>query len=239
MKIDGLTRVGDVVRENFRAAQVFEKNKIDFCCGGGISIEDACAKWQVDKNQLLADLEMVVGTNDPESKYINTMSLDALCDYIEKRHHSYVVENIPFLKQKLEKLENAHGANHPELAEIKSLFYGAAKNLSDHLQKEEQILFPYIRQMVKAKSQGKELDGINRLESLLGEFDEEHQTEGDRFAKITELTNGYVCPPDGCNTYRVTYQTMEEFEKDLHRHIHLENNILFVKALALEKELIK
>lgn len=238
MDIKADTRIGDIVKENFRTAQVFEKNKIDFCCGGGISLEEACKKSDTDISELLPELESLVMSNDPDSKYINSLELDELCDYIEKRHHSFVNENLPFLQQKLDKLCDVHGDNHPELFEVRDLFAGAAGNLSSHMKKEELVLFPYIRKMVKIKNKGLTTDeNFGNAKSAIDVMEDEHQAEGERFEKISELTSDYTCPPDGCNTFRVTYQTLNDFEEDLHRHIHLENNILFKKALVLEKEL--
>ena len=240
MELTGKTRIGEVVKENFKTAQIFDKNNIDFCCGGGISIEEACNKTGANLDGLLSELEMVVYSNDPDSRYINSLELDELCDYIEKRHHTYVKENIPFLQQKLEKLCNVHGENHPELFEVREQFDGAAQNLGNHLNNEEQELFPYIRLMVKAKKgRSVSLTDIGKAQSMIGGMTEEHQIEGDRFATIASLTSNYTCPPDGCNTFRVTYQTLNDFEQDLHKHVHLENNILFLKALELEKQLMK
>jgi len=238
MEININTSVGEIVKANFKTAQIFNKHNIDFCCGGGISLDEACKKSKVDINQLVPELEALVQLNDPDSKYIDALELNELCDYIEKRHHTYVNENIPFLQQKLHKLCDVHGANHTELFEVKELFDGAAQNLSAHMKKEELILFPYIRKMAKYKNEGGNLkmgDAIATIDLL----NEEHLTEGERFEKISALTSSYTCPPDGCGTYRVTYQTLKDFENDLHRHIHLENNILFKKALLLETELIK
>ena len=239
MGINTNTSVGDIVKVNFKTAQIFEKNSIDFCCGGGVSLGEACSKANVDIDQLIPELESLVLLNDPDSKYIDGLELNELCDYIEKRHHSYVSETIPFLQQKLQKLCDVHGDNHSELFEVKELFDGAAENLSAHMKKEELLLFPYIRKMAKYKR-----EDLNR-KSELGEalktielMNEEHQTEGERFEKISTLTSSYTCPPDGCGTYQVTYKTLKDFEIDLHRHIHLENNILFKKALLMENELI-
>jgi len=233
------TRVGDIVEANFKTSQVFDKNKIDFCCGGGISLGEACKKANVDINKLVTELESLVVLNDPDSRYIDGLELNELCDYIEKRHHTYVNENIPFLQQKLQKLCDVHGDNHPELFKIKELFDGAAGNLSAHMKKEELILFPYIRKMVKYKKEALNAKGeFGEAIKTIDLMHEEHQIEGERFEKISTLTSSYNSPPDGCNTYNVTYQTLQDFEKDLHRHIHLENNILFKKALKLEKELI-
>jgi regulator of cell morphogenesis and NO signaling len=239
MGINTNTSVGDIVKVNFKTAQIFEKNSIDFCCGGGVSLGEACSKANVDIDQLIPELESLVLLNDPDSKYIDGLELNELCDYIEKRHHSYVSETIPFLQQKLQKLCDVHGDNHSELFEVKELFDGAAENLSAHMKKEELILFPYIRKM--AKYIREDLNGKSEFGEALKTIElmnEEHQTEGERFEKISTLTSSYTCPPDGCGTYQVTYKTLKDFEIDLHRHIHLENNILFKKALLMENELI-
>ncbi len=238
MEINTSTTVGDIVRSNFKTAQLFEKNNVDFCCGGNISIAEACKKANIDINRLLPEIEEVLQVSDPDSKYIEGLELDELADYIVKRHHSFVSENIPFLKQKLQKLCDVHGDNHPELFEVNKLFGEGADNLTLHMQKEEMILFPYIRDLVKHKhgdsdtniQSGNVLGPINVMEL-------EHHVEGERFEKISALTNNYATPPDGCNTYQVTYKTLQDFEQDLHRHIHLESNVLFKKAIKLEKEL--
>lgn len=239
MDIKSNVSVGEIVRSNFKTAQLFEKNKIDFCCGGGISLSEACAKSNVDINKLIPEIEALVQTSDPDSKYMDSLSLDALSDYIVKRHHSYVNENIPFLRQNLQKLCEVHGDHHPELFEVRKLFGEMADNLIMHMEKEETVLFPYILKMVKFKNEGKgNASEFGPGQNPIDELDEEHKAEGERLVIIDRLTNGYTCPPDGCNTFRVTYQTMKEFELDLHRHIHLESNILFKKAIELEKDII-
>ncbi len=236
MEIQLDTRVGDVVKANYKTAQLFDKNKIDFCCGGGITIREACIKSGADMEQLLPELKMMVTLNDPDSKYMDGMELDELCDYIEKRHHTYVNDNIPFLRQKLEKLCDVHGANHSELFEVQELFDATAGNLTTHMQKEEILVFPLIRKMVKLNREGSDFEKIYEdVKKNIALLDDEHQAEGERFVKIAEVTSSYTVPADGCTTYRITYQTLSDFEQDLHRHIHLENNILFVKALQLGK----
>ncbi|NLP59284.1 iron-sulfur cluster repair di-iron protein [Lutibacter sp. B1] len=240
MNIDTRTSVGDIVKANFKTAQIFEKNNIDFCCGGGISLDEACKKSGINVEQLIPELAETMQLNDPDSRYIDELELNELCDYIEKRHHTYVSETIPFLQQKLQKLCDVHGENHSELYEVKALFDGAAENLSVHMKNEELILFPYVRKMVKSKNKGKaSKDEFGDAVNTIDKMQEEHQTEGERFEKISKLTSSYTCPPDGCGTYQVTYQILKEFENDLHRHIHLENNILFKKALLLESEILK
>jgi len=239
MYIESNTHVGEIVKMNFKTARVFEKNKIDFCCGGNISLEKACNKSGTELSELIPELEALVQAKDPDSEYINKLELDELCDYIEKRHHSYVNENLPFLQLKLQKLCDVHGENHPELFKIKDLFEGAAQNLSAHMKKEELILFPYIRKMVRFKKENNTAtDEFGKVLAPIQQMEREHTIEGERFEKISQLSNNYSCPPDGCNTFQVTYKTLQDFENDLHRHIHLENNILFKKALIFEKEIM-
>ncbi|WP_163324691.1 iron-sulfur cluster repair di-iron protein [Draconibacterium mangrovi] len=239
MEISKKLTVGEVVKENYKTAQIFDRNNIDFCCGGGITLEKACEKANIDIATLLPELEAVVLANDPDSKYIDSMQLNELCDYIEKRHHSYVNDNIPFLSEKLNKLCSVHGENHPELFKVREMFETAAGNLAAHMQKEELDLFPYIRKLVKFRNGGNQgLPEFGGIDAPIQDMLNEHQAEGERFFEIAALTSNYTCPPDACNTYRITYQTLNDFEQDLHRHIHLENNILFLKALALEKEII-
>jgi regulator of cell morphogenesis and NO signaling len=237
MQINTNTIVGDIVRSNFKTAQLFEKNNIDFCCGGGITVAEACKNANIDPNQFLPEIEQVLLVSDPDSKYIEGLELDELSDYIVKRHHSYVRENIPFLKQKLQKLCDVHGENHPELFEVNKLFSETAGNLTMHMQKEEMILFPYIRNMVKQKQGGPKTAQLGNVLGPIEVMNLEHQAEGERFEKIGALTNNFTTPADGCNTYQVTFKTLQDFEQDLHRHIHLESNILFKKAIDLEKEL--
>lgn len=240
MEINTKTSVGEIVKANFKTAQLFDKHGIDFCCGGGISLGDACEKSKVDVGNFIPELEAVVQQSDPDSKYIDGLELNELSDYIVKRHHAYVGDTIPFLQQKLQKLCDAHGGNHPELHEIKELFEGAAGDLTGHMKKEELILFPHIHNMVKfKKGQSDAGNALGNVSAIIGVMLAEHETEGKRFEKIADLTSNYTCPADGCSTYRVTYQTLKDFEQDLHRHIHLENNILFKKALLLESELLK
>lgn len=238
MEINSNTIIGDIVKENYKTAQVFDRNNIDFCCGGAISLAEACLKSKTDMDRMLVELEAMMIVSDPDSAYINSLELDELCEYIEKRHHSYVNQSIPFLQQKLQKLCDVHGDHHPELFKIRELFEGAAGNLSAHMKKEELILFPFIRKMLTFKKENRDA----KIESevfmeTIHILDAEHQTEGERFEQISALSDGYNCPPDGCNTFKITYQTLKDFENDLHRHVHLENNVLFKKALALEREL--
>ena len=239
MKISSDTQVGEVVKMNFRTALFFQSNHIDFCCGGKQSIEEACQKAGIQTKEALNQLTSVLEQQDSDSLYINSLQPDELADYIVKKHHAYVRINIPVILQNLDKICQKHGDHHPELNEIKELFNTAAGNLTMHMQKEEMILFPHIRKLVRAKKEGGGY-GQPPFGSVSNPVDmmvTEHQQEGDRFELISELSANYKIPSDACMTYEVTMNQLREFEDDLHRHIHLENNILFPQAIILEHEL--
>ena len=238
MKISPDTFVKEVVRSNFKTAPLFQENNIDFCCGGDKSIYDACREAGIDPEQLIKQLETVVSQNDSDSVYINNLTLRELADYIEKRHHAYVRENIPVLKKNLEKICQVHGGHHPELLEIKELFTGSAGDLTVHMKLEELILFPLIRQLEKAINENSPAPGpsFGSVKNPIGMMMADHQNEGDRFKEISRLSMNYQPPHDACATYEVTLKQLGDFEGDLHRHIHLENNILFPKALELEQK---
>ena len=147
---------------------------------------------------------------------------------------------IPILLQYLDKLCRAHSGTHPELLEIRELFEGCGQELSLHMKKEEIILFPYIKEMENARRMNTQMHAISfdTVDDPIAMMMSEHDHEGVRFRRIAELSNNYTPPADGCNTYKVTYSMLNDFEKDLHEHIHLENNILFPRAKQLEKQLM-
>lgn len=239
MEITLDTKVGEIVRNNFSAARIFEANSIDFCCGGDISLVKAAEKEGVDTDKLLAELNTGLQKEDKDSRFIESLSLIGLCDYIGKTHHTYVNDALLFLQKKLQKLCDVHGVNHPELYEVRASFMDAADNLAAHMKKEELILFPHIRQLEKNRIEGAARPAnIGLATSTIHEMEAEHKVEGERFMKLSDITNSYEVPPDGCNTFEVTYKTLDEFEKDLHRHIHLENNVLFPKTIRLEKTIV-
>lgn len=239
MIIQEKTSIGEIVRFNFNTSQLFDKYDIDYCCGGGISLSKACKDSNVDVQTLLIEIETILQSIDPDSKKIENLEPDKLCDYIENRHHAYINETAPFLQEILQKLCNVHGNNHKELFEVRNLFNDAVENLSTHMKKEELFLFAYIRKMTRHKKESfKTPDEFGEVNITLQSLLDDHQIEGDRFRNIAKLTNGYKIPADGCNTYQVALQTLEQFEKDLHRHIHLENNVLFHKCIELESELV-
>jgi regulator of cell morphogenesis and NO signaling len=231
--------IGELVAQDYRTASVFKKYGIDFCCQGNRTIEDACEKKNIDAKLVLGDLEEVSKEQGNNAANFKSWPLDLLADYIEKKHHRYVETKILEIKPYLEKICRVHGQRHPELFEIQEQFNASAGELAAHMKKEEFILFPFVRKMAKAKQEGLRVDAprFGTVQNPVQMMMEEHSTEGERFGKIEELSKHYTPPADACNTYKVTFALLKEFEEDLHLHIHLENNILFPKAISLEKEL--
>ena len=240
MNISEKSIVGELVANNYQTAQVFQSYGIDFCCKGNQTIEDAC------KNKNIAALELIEKLNETTSSLNSTGTnyqswpIDLLVDYIEKKHHRYVEEKVPVLKQYLQKICDVHGKKHPELFEIKELFDASSGELAKHMKKEELVLFPFIRKMIDAEKENVQLQEPHfiTVKNPIHMMMQEHTHEGGRFEKIAHLSNNYTPPQDACNTYKVTFQLLKEFQDDLHLHIHLENNILFPKTIEKEPGLL-
>ena len=233
------TNIGEIVAEDYRTAQVFKNHKIDFCCRGNRSIQEVAEKNELDAELLLKELRNIQNQSNGDNIDFKSWPLDLLADYIEKKHHRYVAERIPVLKQYLDKLCQVHGENHPELFEITEHFNASAGELAMHMKKEELVVFPAVRKMVQVKQTGGQMEPLHfgTIQNPIHVMMQEHDNEGERFRHIEALSNGYTPPADGCTTYNVAYSLLKEFEEDLHTHIHLENNILFPKAEELEKQL--
>jgi regulator of cell morphogenesis and NO signaling len=238
MKIKENQNIGELVAQDYRVASVFKKYKIDFCCNGNRSIFDACEKSKMDPLKILSDLDSAIQTNQTTTNF-QSLPLDLLADYIEKKHHRYVEEKTLEIKPYLTKICKVHGEHHPELFKIKEEFLESAGALAAHMKKEELIIFPFIRKMITSKNNNQfiEKPGFGTVQNPITMMMNDHEVEGERFVKIAELTNDYTPPEDACATYKVTLALLKEFEDDLHLHIHLENNILFPKAIEMEKEL--
>lgn len=234
-------QIGELVAENYKTATVFKKHKIDFCCQGGRTISDACQQKGVSIWELTRELEEVMRDKGADTTDYQSWPLDLLADYIEKKHHRYVEQRVQEIKPFLDKLCKVHGGRHPELFQINEHFTASAGELTQHMKKEELVLFPFIRKMVQAKAEGKPLAAphFGSVDNPITMMEQEHDAEGERFRLIAELSNDYTPPADGCNTYRVTFALLQEFEDDLHLHIHLENNILFPGARIMESQLPK
>ncbi|MCV9388228.1 iron-sulfur cluster repair di-iron protein [Reichenbachiella ulvae] len=233
------TKVGKIVASNFRTSTVFTAHQIDFCCGGGITLEEACKDKNQDLQQVIEELEASFAIRD--QKEYAQLPLDQLIDEIIDVHHAYVERTTIPLLTYLNKLCRVHGERHPELNSIYELFTETAGALTQHMKKEELILFPFVKKMLAVSKEGGELPEavFGHIDNPITMMEHEHDTEGKRLKEIAEISKNYSCPPDGCQTYKVTYAMLEEFEQDLHKHIHLENNILFPAAKELYQRLTK
>lgn len=239
MNISKESNIAKIVAENYRFASVFKSAGIDFCCNGNRSIAEACEDMNIDTQNLLNKLTEAATQSVDSNVDYRSWPLDLLADYIEKTHHRYVEQRAVEITPFLEKVARVHGGNHPELLEIEQLFHESVGELTAHMKKEELMLFPFIRKMVKSELSNDDLPQsvFGSVKNPIASMMEEHDNEGERFRQISALSDNYTPPADGCNTYRVTFAMLKEFEDDLHKHIHLENNILFPAAMEMEQKL--
>jgi regulator of cell morphogenesis and NO signaling len=237
--LDDHTTIRDIVADDFRAASVFERHGIDFCCGGNRPIADACREFGVNADALVAELEAVMASAESGLPRYNTWELDFLIGYIVTNHHGYVRKAIDTIRSHTRKVSEVHGERHPEVKPIAETFENLAREMTQHMAREEQVLFPYIADMVAAARGGRPAPPapFGVVANPIRVLETEHVAAGDEMASIRNLSGGYTPPEDACTTFKVAYQELRAFEADLHQHVHLENNILFPKALALERQL--
>ncbi len=231
--------LGEIAAKDLRKAEVFKKYGLDFCCGGKKTVKEACAEKGLDVTKVEQELQKA--DNDiTQSRPLpyNEWGLDFLADYVSNTHHSYVRKIIPDLKAYGAKVASVHGNMHSELHKMNRLADEVCDELASHMVKEESVLFPYIKRLVAAKKDGTHLQNTNfkSIQSPIDMMEHEHESVGNKMDEIRKLSNNYSLPEDACASYAFWFKTLDEFENDLHLHVHLENNILFPKALDLEKE---
>jgi regulator of cell morphogenesis and NO signaling len=232
--------IGQMVAIDYRNAQVFKKYGIDFCCGGNKTLKGECERKGLNYGNIISEMKQNATTFNQQLPY-NEWELDFLIDFIINIHHSFIRRTLPDIISFSVKVLKVHGNNHSELYEINLLTNKLSIELYEHMKKEETILFPYIKEMIKSGKQDK-LQSISRIEDIRKPIDVmefEHEQAGSILHRIRQLCNNYLPPVDACTTYKILYQMLESFEKDLHQHIHLENNILFPKALRLREALMQ
>lgn len=237
MSIEMTKTVGELAAELPGATREFEKLGIDYCCGGARTLGEACADAKISIDDALARLQNGLAATSPKAERDWTReTLTDLIAHINGTHHVFIREESPRIEKLLAKVVSVHGANHPELLQVQQVFGDLANELSTHLMKEEQVLFPYILLMEEA-AMAKEpappaMFGtvMNPVRMMM----QEHDGAGDALRKLRAMTNEYAVPADACVSYKSLYQALQAFEADLHQHIHLENNILFPRAVALE-----
>lgn len=232
--------VAELVTEDYRTADVFKKFGIDFCCGGKVTVEEICVKKNISYEQLTEELNQIGQSTPTTDTNFKEWPLDKLANYIVEKHHGYVTNNLELIRQYANKVALVHGGHRPETKAIARLYNEVADELAHHLEKEEIILFPYVNQLAAAKRNNVKIQAphFGTVKNPITMMEAEHEYAGDHFHEIATLSDQYTAPPEACNTYRVLYAKLKEFEDDLHTHIHLENNILFPKAKTLEQEVI-
>jgi regulator of cell morphogenesis and NO signaling len=231
--------VRELALENPAATRVFEKLGIDYCCGGNQSLEQACRAANLAVDQVLDSLEMAEQTTRAEQN-IHDWQREPLGDlvaHIKSTHHKYTREEIARLGPLFVKVCSVHGQNHPELVEIRTTFAGLAQELTMHMMKEEMVLFPYIVRMEEAVLQHEPVlpPPFGTVQNPVSMMKHEHDSAGAALRAMRQAGGGYAAPPDACISYQTLYKALAEFEADLHQHIHLENNVLFPRAIAMER----
>ena len=221
--------IRDVVVEDYRTAAVFQKYDLDFCCGGGVSIERACEKKGIDVSALLSDLKSTLAEPSAGDSRMNAWSAPLLIDYIEENHHAWVRSVVPAVRQHAEKVARVHGPGRPSLVEVNERFQRMADELEAHMQAEEKKLFPLIRRLTVPQDDTAELK--EKVKGIIDKMERDHTEAGDDMREIRRLTDDFTPPSDACMTYKVLFQELKDFETDLHRHVHLENNLLHQKVL--------
>lgn len=232
--------IGKIVRDDYRTAEVFKKFNIDFCGGGKKTIEEVCSTNNISLEELTKALSEIEKKIDSDKGYnFKDWEPDFLANYIVNVHHKYVAENIPLLLEFTQKIVRVHGERHPELQKIANLFGDVATELQQHMMKEERILFPYMARLQTAFKNKSSIgpSPFGTVRNPIAMMEMEHDNAGSLLKQMREISGNYKLPEDAGETYSVTYQKLDEFENDLHQHIHLENNILFPKAIELEEQL--
>lgn len=237
----GEETIGEIAAKDLRKAEVFKKYGLDFCCGGKKTLKEACNEKGIDAAVMEKELQQADTIKISRPLPYDEWSLDFLADYIIQTHHSYIRKTLPDIRNYAGKVYKVHGSVHPELKLVQQLVEEIHAELTSHMMKEERILFPYIKKLaatdksehfVEQKSFGTVQNPINMMEL-------EHELVGHNMQELRKQTQDYILPDDACASYSLLYRMLEEFEDDLFMHIHLENNILFPKAVALETSLYK
>lgn len=234
MTISENATLAELVKENYRVASVLERYRMDYCCRGKRTLQTVCNEQGLDFEKISVELQALLQQSPVEEQepWLNMegLQMTALVDHIESQHHQYVKNEIPVINALLERVAGKHGTKHPELVQIREKFMSLADDLLFHLRKEEKILFPAIRQFEAGIA---EAQHPSALLTPIAVMEAEHESAGDEMEAIRQLSNEYMPPEDACTSYRIVFQCLRDFENDLHRHVHLENNVLFPAIAGL------
>jgi regulator of cell morphogenesis and NO signaling len=223
--------LSEIVTENYQAAPVFEKFGLDFCCKGKRPLKTACEDKNIPAGVLVAELEVAL-LKENNSGDFNQMSLTELTEFIVRVHHGYVKNSMPQILSYVQRVASKHGDRFPYMVEVLDLFAQVQHEMTEHMLKEEKVLFPRIKLLEITGTTGQ---GLDFLLAPIDVMEEEHEVAGNTLFRIRELTNNYEVPQGACTTFQLTLASLQAFELDLHQHVHLENNVLFPKAITLFK----
>ena len=231
--------LSDIVKDNFHSAVIFEKYNLDFCCNGKRALVDVCAEKGINPEDVINEIENINSSSERNEIKPDEWGLDFLIQYIINNHHSYVNRMLPIISAHTQKVASVHGENHPETKKITEIFTAINNEMKHHMMKEEKILFPHILKLAALSVNGNEksVPYFGTIKNPIAMMEAEHESAGGGMLNIRKLTNNYAPPSDACETYKVVYKELKDFEEDLHLHVHLENNILFPKAVDLEERL--
>jgi len=233
--------VGEMAAARPASVRVFEAHGIDFCCGGKSPLADACRDRGIGLDALLAEIDQACSTGALDDKDWTQADLNDLIDHILSAHHAYLKTQLPRLEAMLDKVRSKHGERHGDVLEPLAATFGPLKReLESHLMKEEMVLFPLIRSLALARDSGTRpaAHHCGSVRNPLRVMLMEHDSAGEALAGMRSIAGGYTAPADACNTFRALFWELSELERDLHRHIHLENNVLFPRAVELEQGLL-
>ncbi|RXK85682.1 iron-sulfur cluster repair di-iron protein [Filimonas effusa] len=228
--------VGQIVAQDIRKAEILKSMGIDFCCGGKKKLKDVCAEKELDLEQVKAALSVAPATGGADKNDYVNWSASFLVDYIYNQHHLYYYNNLPLINELLNKVAGKHGDRNPELLRLHRYFGQLQQELNEHFLKEEQVLFPAIKQLSAAAGKGSVAQGAISLNAPIGVMEADHEMAGELLESMASITNNFTPPPGACNSYALLFAKLKDLRDDLHMHVHLENNILFPKALALQEQ---
>jgi regulator of cell morphogenesis and NO signaling len=240
MNLSTETRVKEIALSNPGARRVLKDAGVDHCCGGGKSLQDACLHVGVTADEIMDRLRQNTTLSEPGDSEWTNVSLADLTRHLQDRHHRYVRDSIPRVRALLAKIREKHGSKHGEIGEIEKLFGDVAREMTSHMQKEEQILFPYIDALERAADGNGTVEPpfFQTVRNPIHAMMQEHDSADELVRKIRKASDNYLAPSDACTSFQAAYQELRQFEEDLHLHVHLENNILFPRAVELEAAII-
>lgn len=224
------TTVGELVRAVPARSRIFENLGVDYCCGGKRPLSEICLAKNLDPVTVIAMLNALDGAGAAPGANPDSMGLTELCDHIERVHHDYLREELPRLDFMTRKVAAVHGDHEQRLVEIRRVFEQFSAEIVEHTNKEEGVVFPRIRALEAAN--GDRETAATELKAALAELESEHESAGSALEQFKQLTDDYTPPEWACNTFRALYDALQQLERNMHQHVHKENNVLFVKALS-------